>query len=104
MSKTTDKEFSMSRVRNIWVNPEGRRFIHGFNGPPDYLNDLNAMHEAVLTLDGIPRLQYLGFIYGIVDTRGAIGSEQGDDWKIHTVSAEQRAEAFLRTIGKWEDS
>jgi hypothetical protein len=58
---------------------------------PDYLNDLNAMHEAekVLTYD------------------------QFDDYYIELAkrmvrpfhaTASQRAEAFLRTIGKWVES
>ena len=69
---------------------------------PNYLNDLNAMHEAekVLTDDQWPiyrdeiRLVVLGPIRMV------------SDWcksDIHA-TASQRAEAFLRTIGKWEEA
>ena len=69
---------------------------------PDYLNDLNAMHDAenVLTDDQWPiyrdeiRLVVLGPI------RTVSGWCKSD---IHA-TASQRAEAFLRTIGKWEES
>jgi hypothetical protein len=61
--------------------------------PPDYLNDLNAMHEAekVLILD-CEWATYLDRLSVIV-AEGSL---------VHATSA-QRAEAFLRTIGKWED-
>ena len=62
---------------------------------PDYLNDLNAMHEAENVL--VWRVaekgcwseycDYLSDVCGL-DAFGA--------------TATQRAEAFLRTIGKWE--
>ena len=41
---------------------------------PDYCNDLNAMHEAEKTLNHM------------------------------TATARERAEAFLRTLGKWEET
>jgi len=67
---------------------------------PDYLNDLNAMHEAekVLFCDKWKWLAY-------VNNLNEMPSLQ-DEWlfaSIHATAA-QRAEAFLRTIGKWEDS
>lgn len=57
---------------------------------PDYCNDLNAMHEAekVLTADQWHRYD------AIMPLR--------DPQKIHC-TARQRAEAFLRTIGKWRE-
>jgi hypothetical protein len=70
--------------------------MRGFMLVPDYLNDLNAMHEAekVLTFEQyhheyIPRLEK-------VSTR--------DKCSMYSTTAAQRAEAFLRTIGKWQDS
>jgi hypothetical protein len=70
-------------------------------GLPDYLNDLNAMHEAEGML------------------LAKCGNDPQDDlWvdylanllmaaplclREHATAA-QRAEAFLKTIGKWEDS
>jgi hypothetical protein len=59
---------------------------------PDYLNDLNAMHEAEnyaltkLGLDVIPQL------------RKVAGERNG-----YCATAEQRAEALLHTLGEQED-
>ena len=72
---------------------------------PNYLNDLNAMHEAEKTLsdvspgkdkngDNIPSdiARYrLNLCIVCMSNGGPI-----------TATAAQRAEAFLKTIGKWE--
>ncbi len=59
------------------------------DGLPDYLNDLNAMHEAEKVLTDMQSIRYEARL-------GRIG-------RIFNATAAQRAEAFLRTIGKWED-
>jgi hypothetical protein len=60
---------------------------------PDYCNDLNAMHgaEKILTRDQIE-----------VFCDQLLPKHHGIWWGIHTTS-HQRAEAFLKTIGKWEE-
>jgi hypothetical protein len=63
---------------------------------PDYLNDLNAMHEAEGVLNGLLVLKYT------TGLRAITGGGSGSFSHIHGTAA-QRAEAFLRTIGKWED-
>jgi hypothetical protein len=66
--------------------------------PPDYCNDLNAMHEVEKTLtDEQHRLfrSYLG---------EAVGDVAYFCRKIISATARQRAEAYLRTIGKWRDA
>lgn len=58
---------------------------------PDYCNDLNAMHEAQKLLKAIEWENYrqeLWLLCADNDIRA---------------TAAQRAEAFLRTLGKWED-
>jgi hypothetical protein len=60
---------------------------------PDYLNDLNAMHEAEETII-IP--QKLGLKY-----ENRIEAMSGESFGIYHATAAQRAEAFLRTLGKW---
>ena len=59
---------------------------------PDYLKDLNAMHEAEEELGSyVPNfLKYLNILKGI-------------NPMCVRATAAQRAEAFLRTIGKWEE-
>ena len=77
-------------------------------GVPDYLNDLNAMHEAEKILRGptddeeSERSRYSENIILAV----ANGQEVVDVWYWEhiTATAAQRAEAFLRTIGKWVDT
>lgn len=60
---------------------------------PDYINDLNAMHEAEKMLDGLQKDDYSDFIKSLAGT---------GFYPIHAPAA-QRAEAFLRTLGKWRD-
>jgi hypothetical protein len=67
--------------------------------PPDYLNDLNAMHEAEKVLTEEQRIAYSDCTYDIaLKAQKEIGK-----WRWISLTAAQRAEAFLRTIGKWED-
>ena len=60
---------------------------------PDYLTDLNAMHEAE---------KALGLAYDRW-TRELRAICERDRRCIESAKASQRAEAFLRTIGKWEE-
>jgi hypothetical protein len=59
-----------------------------------YTVDLNAMHEAENALDESLRNQYIDWL----------GTIHTDSWEFATATARQRAEAFLRVLGKWEES
>jgi hypothetical protein len=63
---------------------------------PDYLNDLNAMHEAERILNPILAADYARILTSI-----AWESEQPVFAPI-TASAAQRAEAFLKTLDLWK--
>ena len=66
-----------------------------FDSLPDYLDDLNAMHEAEKTLTDKAHEEFRLNLYDVI----------GDDSRLIVSSAAaQRAEAFLRTIGKWKES
>jgi len=68
---------------------------------PDYLNDLNAMREAekVLLIDDQQRV-YVDTLVWL--NNGGNGSIRFHGrWAAATATANQRAEAFLRTIDKW---
>lgn len=71
---------------------------------PDYLNDLNAMHEAEEKI-----MSHIGYCRNLLEvvvpgTKGVIvGLHAGYGMSILHATAAQRAEAFLRTIGKWEE-
>jgi hypothetical protein len=75
---------------------------------PDYCNDLNAMHEAEKTLNGGKINTYLGYLY----ESNQVGTPTSNlnTWEMvatrrstHATSR-KRAEAFLKTIDKWEES
>ena len=71
-------------------------------GIPDYLNDLNAMHKAVETLD---EKQFAVFCITLADILEAFDCDRSNEdlRKVMEATARLRAEAFLRTIGKWID-
>lgn len=67
---------------------------------PDYLNDLNAMHEAEEHLHGREQLEMWNDNFYV--TPRNLTSDEIGDWPCHSTAA-QRAEALLRTIGKWKE-
>ena len=58
---------------------------------PDYLNDLNAMHEAEKALVEHPGLYWFALAK-------VVGGSLKD---VACATASQRAEAFLRTLNLW---
>ena len=69
-------------------------------GFPDYLNDLNAMNEAEVRMSGGNWvIEYERELISVLEKDG----DQPANPFLWMASAAQRAEAFLRTIGKWED-
>jgi hypothetical protein len=62
----------------------------------DYCTDLNAMHEAEKVLTG---LNCHAFCDALLDI---VADSPDHLWEVLTASSRQRAEAFLRTLGKWE--
>lgn len=75
-----------------------------YAGCPDYLNDLNAMHEAEsrlverLATDYVLRLEKLHSAFPVGINVSCVIS-----WILVHATAAQRAEALLHTIGKWKD-
>jgi hypothetical protein len=63
----------------------------GQDVPPDYLNDLNAMHEAETVLNPEQLSEYY------IQLASAM-------FRPFRASAAQRAEALLRTLGKWKEA
>lgn len=93
-----------------WKSPYARSFytwrreyshgIHTFINDchlPDYLNDLNAMHEAEKVLTQVQDYHYR------TDALPRVCGE-GSGLMAITSTAAQRAEAFLRTLNLWDDS
>jgi len=70
---------------------------------PDYLNDLNAMHEAEekLSLGAVEDFSiYCSWLKKVVQAKEAIPY---DCW-ITKATAAQRAEAFLKALNLWENN
>jgi hypothetical protein len=60
---------------------------------PNYCTDLNAMHEAEKTLTCKQFEDYYLALYDVT---------QKTRWPV-SATARERAEAFVRTLGKWEE-
>lgn len=93
--------------------PDGTWAITGeykrYDVLPNYLNDLNAMHEAENCLKVEQIGQYEEKLYGVTDYRDSTVGQAAMFWSNHIAyrnlhaTATQRAEALLRTIGKWTE-
>jgi hypothetical protein len=97
-------------IKTCWFDDcvsDGREKVlfaeHFINGPevrvPDYLNDLNAIHEAEEAMTEKQRLDYSNQLYDIACWH----QKKTGKWRYLSMAATQRAEAFLRALGKWED-
>ena len=86
------------KTRGKWVSgPKGVPALAFAHNIPDYLSDLNAMHEAEETLQESQRVTYSNELYDLaVEHQLKTGK-----WRYLSMTAAQRAEAFLRTIDKW---
>jgi len=68
---------------------------------PDYPNDLNAMHEAINSLPEELQFRFTEKLESVI--KPLCGKPWTWIWLCATATARQRAEAFLRTIGKWKE-
>lgn len=91
-------------AHGVFYFPPGVKPGSGFAGyrslehVPDYLNDLNAMHEAEKILNNGQWALYDKWLLSVATPHQFVRYRH----VIHSTTT-QRAEAFLRTIGKWED-
>jgi hypothetical protein len=68
-----------------------------------WTKDLNAMHEAEKTVFGSSNM-WVDFMEHLCDATGAVNTSMVDAMVIIIqATVKQRAEAFLRTLGKWEE-
>jgi hypothetical protein len=80
-------------ARKTVLNEKGYFVTQHAQSAPNYCNDLNAMHEAEATLTE-DQLWIMA---------RQIERNWEDQWYFRA-TARQRAEAFLRTLDKWENS
>jgi hypothetical protein len=89
------------------INPDGQLVTH--NSIPDYLNDLNAMHEAEKVLSGEQKEQFIFWLNHLHPLADIHYSDKQNDMRlevfslIHSTAAE-KAEAFLRTLNLWTET
>ena len=67
---------------------------------PDYLNDLNAIHQAWLILSPSEKERFESELYSIVVGEAEYNRNDDAGW-ITNATAAQRSEAFLKAIDKW---
>jgi hypothetical protein len=78
---------------------------HTHSRIPDYLNDLNAMHEEWKRLDHNQRVQFSEHLNQIVASLVKANPDPDVVWfegLAENATAAQRAEAFLKTLGLWK--
>lgn len=85
-----------------WYKPPGDNSCSLATGLPNYLNDLNAMHEAEKVLTFSKRQGYYRKLQRVCSAGLLKGLIVVMETCIHA-TADQRAEAFLRELGKWEE-
>lgn len=80
-----------------------------FDEIPDYLRDLNAMHEAEKRLIGYQIYAYSMNLKSMILTP-ILGEDSNNlndillaFMRLSFVTAAQKAEAFLKTFGEWEE-
>ena len=92
-----EKKYSNMYGKKCWYGEKETKVAITQDQLPDYLNDLNAMHEVLCTLpDNTGFTAHLDqFIY---EDNGRLVSKM-DRVK---ATARQLAKAYLTTIGKWK--
>jgi hypothetical protein len=93
----TQKSSHFGGSEGIWTDQSGVDHTK----LPDYCNNLNAMHEAEMCIPEDKQALYDTHLVAIVGKEtGLIPSLQ---FRCIHASAKQRAKAFLRTVGKWDN-
>jgi len=87
--------FIQGKTPTSWKGKDVRPWL------PDFLNDLNAMHEAERALKDAECEIYMDTL---TETSGGDVDMGTASFCGYFATAAQRAEAFLRTLGLWEES
>jgi hypothetical protein len=81
------------------VRPSKDEFDLGYIHTANWTEDLNAMHEAEAMLTKEQVREYQNYMYDMAcEIKNTCGR-----WMPYSATAAYRAEAFLRTLGKWEE-
>jgi hypothetical protein len=90
--------------RWIVIPPNSPHSVQPLSTIPDYCNDLNAMHEAEKTLNFEQAEFFEDELCDVAKKENDV-LENPLPWRFSVchANARKRAEAFLKTIGKWEE-
>ena len=77
----------------MWVGIHPESDCDEYEPLPDYCNDLNAIHEAECKLSNSLKWDHLANLHKIMKTYHTA--------ELYFAPVKQRAEAFVKTIGKW---
>jgi hypothetical protein len=100
----TDPEQVALEIEMSHEEDSGSESLGIFGSSPDYLNDLNAMHEAIVSLPKDKRFQVAQMTTEIVLRRDDWACCEEDVWGLlASAEAHEWAEAFLRTLGLWKE-
>jgi hypothetical protein len=102
--------------RQRWRNPGGQEGELIGNPPPDcatavllpipdFLDDLNAMHDAECVLNQQQQRDYIGRLHYESENKNRRHpmDHLGVDFDVAHTTAVERAEALLRTLDRWYD-
>lgn len=77
--------------------------LPGYSVPrpiPDYSESLDAMHAAVMTLNGNQRRTFANYLIDVIC--GLAQRDSTDDFYVLNAAAKYRAKALLLTLGQWK--
>jgi peroxiredoxin len=74
-----------------------------YNQNKNYCNDLNAMHEAYSTMTEDKQWEFIKTLVNYQQGSFPLLS-RSESLVLANATARQRAEAFLRTVGKWKET
>lgn len=106
----TDKEINFAILEHFgwyqldnesticWTNSNITYCLHE-DELPDYVNDLNLMNLAELSLSSSQYDKFCDELY-LIAVRDNATTER---WTWLSSNADQRAEAFVKAIGKWKE-
>ena len=99
VKKARGNRYAHSTYDGVWLSPDGNIT----QSIPNYCGDLNAMHEAFLSLDETDRGKFWLALFGIVTGFERNEFDFENEYSCADVAnsiARQRAEAFLAVMGE----
>lgn len=95
-------EFEQRGIVRLW-RPTGTKLWKRPARLPDYLNDLNAIAAARKTLKGAAISEFIDCLCVVVHgVHCDLIHTDSEFFEILDAPADKQAEAFLRTLGKWD--